>query len=389
METEKSKLRIETEKLLTHTIFSFNNNTVTYDYFPDFIKNLFADYINLLKNNTAFWKEFFRAHYPSYPTDFDDENIFLKSIENLTEHIKKCIDAYYLGKVPTAYKYLESGLKEITYSTSKLFNEAIVTVEKEKFNGYRIRKRPEDWDKEFDVNQMFHIPFGSRGDVTTQRFSIPGHPSLYLGDSIYVCWEELNQPKLDYVYASRFVNIKPLKIIEIICKRELIERLNNKSDTVYTSELFRFLLTFPLNIACSIRTKNRNSNFKPEYIVPQLFLQYVAEKKNDIDGLRYYSTRVKTDKVKDVGISNYVFPTKTSDKNGYCKELIASFKLTEPLLWEHERIAKDGVTYLSGDPGKGIIELSKGREISYGWTAFNSFENALLGQNVDLKQITI
>ncbi len=384
---EKTPLEIETEKLLSEKVFSFNNRKNEKAYFPDLIKELLTEYIEVLKAHPTFWDEFFKIHYPGNYLEFKEKNYFLFNIIGLSEGISECIESYFLGRVPYAYNCLERGLNEITYSTSKLFNEAINNIEANKFNGFRIRTKPDDWDKSFRTDQMFHIPFELRHKVTTQRFSIPGHPSLYIGDSIYVCWEELNQPKLDYVYGSRFVNEKPLKIIEIICKEMLAKRLANLSSTDYSSELFRYLLTFPLNIACSIRTANRSANFKPEYIVPQLFLQFVSEKKNDIDAISYYSTRVDTSKVADVGISNFVFPSKTNEKSGHCKILKDTFILTEPLLYEHERISKENVSFLSSDPGKGSIELSGGKKVLYGWSAFKSFENALSNDSVKLYKI--
>lgn len=44
---------------------------------------------------------------------------------------------------------------------------------------------------------FFHIPFEHRGKVSSQRFSIQGFPSLYLGKSVYICWEELNRPNIN------------------------------------------------------------------------------------------------------------------------------------------------------------------------------------------------
>ena len=42
--------------------------------------------------------------------------------------------------------------------------------------------------------EMFHIPINNRRSVKTQRYSTPGFPCLYLGNSIYGCWEEMGRP---------------------------------------------------------------------------------------------------------------------------------------------------------------------------------------------------
>lgn len=41
---------------------------------------------------------------------------------------------------------------------------------------------------------MLHLPFPMRGKTGNYRFSIPGIPSLYLGNSSYACWLELGRP---------------------------------------------------------------------------------------------------------------------------------------------------------------------------------------------------
>src|SRR5205823_638449 len=54
------------------------------------------------------------------------------------------------------------------------------------------------------LGDLFHIPFNSRHLITNQRYSFPGLPCLYLGQSLYVCWEELGRPDLNGVVISRF-----------------------------------------------------------------------------------------------------------------------------------------------------------------------------------------
>ncbi|MFW1494652.1 hypothetical protein ACEV9S_24505, partial [Vibrio parahaemolyticus] len=51
-------------------------------------------------------------------------------------------------------------------------------------------------------------------------------------------------------------------------------------------------MTWPLIAACSIRVKNPSDNFKPEYIIPQLLLQWARDYKS-IDGIRYTSTHIE------------------------------------------------------------------------------------------------
>lgn len=64
---------------------------------------------------------------------------------------------------------------------------------------------------------MFHIPLDKRGIVKTQRYSILGYPCLYLGCSVYACWEEMRRPPLDTCMVSRFEQSRPetLRFIDL------------------------------------------------------------------------------------------------------------------------------------------------------------------------------
>jgi hypothetical protein len=57
---------------------------------------------------------------------------------------------------------------------------------------------------DFTRGELFHIPFEKRILVKPQRYSISGLPSLYLGGSIWVCWEELGRPRFEEMQISRF-----------------------------------------------------------------------------------------------------------------------------------------------------------------------------------------
>jgi len=50
-------------------------------------------------------------------------------------------------------------------------------------------------------------------------------------------------------------------------------------------------MIWPLVLACSVKVKNIEDDFKPEYIIPQLLLQWVRER-DDIDGISYQTTHI-------------------------------------------------------------------------------------------------
>lgn len=77
--------------------------------------------------------------------------------------------------------------------------------------------RPDNWDalKRKKGMVMFHIPITMRRQVGTERYSIPGYPCLYLGNSIYVCWEEMNRPLMSSCWVSRLKNTEELELEEL------------------------------------------------------------------------------------------------------------------------------------------------------------------------------
>ena len=384
---DNSKLRERTEYLLQKDIF--NNNNTNYDYLPEYLSKRFDEYLKEL-DDKLFWEFFFKTHFPDNVDGYINFENILKGVSTLSENILSCVDSYYKGKVSLSYNHLCAGLKVAINVNDSIISEQIIKTklyEKDTFTAYRIRRKLNDSNIEFNRNQMFHIPFDLREKVTTQRYSIPGHPSLYLGDSIYVCWEELDRPLISNVFASKIVNDLNINVFELINIIELKERLIDLKGIEFSTELFRFLITYPLNIACSIPAKNTKATFKPEYIIPQLLLQYIIENHDDVDGIKYYSTKINYNGIEKVGYNNFVFPTRTNSQKGFCNLLREKFKLTEPTLWEYEQINTGNVTFY-GDSERGDvkIELIKGRKVPYDWTTFRAIEVCLGYQNNLLKK---
>jgi hypothetical protein len=254
-------------------------------------------------------------------------------IVRLTEGIKNTIHLYYEGKLLQAAQTFHETLNTIGI-------EQLTSVETfpEGRTFYRARYSA---DRPLTRKELFHNPFENRGIVSTNRYSIPGLPALYLGDSTYVCWEEYNRKDFRNLYFSRFSNTEPLKMVKIQRLPDLITQLSDSS----TSEerrmniLARYLSLFPLSIACSIRTRSTTDVFKPEYIIPQLLLQYVTDLKGKgASGIMYPSTKVDYTKVKGVPAYNYVFPVRQIPSKGYCSDLARIFTLTNPTSSELETL---------------------------------------------------
>lgn len=212
---------------------------------------------------------------------------------------------------------------------------------------------------------------------------MPGFPALYLGDSTYTCWEEFNKCKLRDLYFSRFENVSPLKVIHIEKYEDFLEKLDGEKDN-NIPKVRSYLVLYPLTIACAFKAQNPIGNFKPEYIIPQLLLQFVS-RKPEIDGIKFPSTRIDYSKLTGIKGYNYVFPVKTISKKGYCETLKKTFSCTKPTSLELEEILNNpvGTMHSSGpmmDDKK--IELIKGIKSPYSKSSFGKIEFRLLNRKV-------
>ncbi len=248
---------------------------------------------------------------------------------------------------------------------------------------------------------MFHLPFPKREYASTQRFSIPGLPCLYLSNSIYVCWEELNRPSINKLQVSRFqqenfnLNILNLSMtanqIKISCKLNAGQETSSKYD--YDFIAFWFLITWPLSFICSLTVTNEDAPFKHEYIFPQFLLQWVTSEK-EVDGIKYFSVKSNPYNKDDFSqFTNYVFPPKKMDYGNYCSHLKESFKLTDPVSLEIFQVADPNLIFISKEWLDNVkykvmidnirLELIPGFQMPYTHTLFGKLEVFMQNLEVD------
>jgi len=290
--------------------------------YAKYIQKIFNQYIELL----------------SQVTDLKDINGIAGSITiektmerqmEFLEGISQCIDLYYSGKPSEAYDTLSK-----TISTRISKNKSMIRIGKYELGESFYRGRIGKDNFLYNKNEMFHIPFELRGQVATQRYSIPGFPSLYLGKTIYVCWEELKRPDLNMFQVSRLINTQPIEYIDLTPP--------DLTAGFYNTKAFGYMMVWPLIAACSVKVQNPADHFKPEYIVPQLLLQWVRNT-NDVDGIKYNSTNISGKKTSLTGqYHNFVFPVKERGVSGLCNELLNSFQISDPISWQSIQVSTGG-----------------------------------------------
>lgn len=315
----------------------------------DVLKVKFSDYIALLKtiSEDDFSELFIKNSLYCKPMG---KKAFINLISQIQQTIENAISVYAEGNPSKAYEYIHGLLAENKFVSrennrnpkyaSRKLNEPLGFYFKLDLKGKTDSKdyfRMRISEKPLSKKEMFHIPLNQREIVSTQRFSIPGYPCLYLGTSLEVCWDEIaSDIKGKSIYACRFRKNKDkiLALLNLMIPDEFTEKEDSYS-------FLCFLLAFPFYLACLIQTRHPEKPFKPEYIIPQLLLQYVNEAYDDcsvrFDGIVYSSTK----SIPCTGNkTNWVIPYRPSEKvdKEYSSRLIEIFPYTEPVVIQLDKM---------------------------------------------------
>lgn len=248
------------------------------------------------------------------------------------------------GKIGAAYDKFERGIDVFRYVVETWANETPVDQEERIRFFFRLRRSSKPLLQKGD---LFHIPFDRRHIVETQRFSIPGIPCLYTSGSVYTCWEELGRPPFYELYGAamwlaeneslRFLDLRQTAAVinNIVKHAARGNRLLSQEDKLELASrlLVNCVSIWPLIAICTIRVKERDGAFKPEYTIPQMVLQWIATDES-IDGVAYQSTHViHTSPSATRPLANYAFPSRDISDSGLCSSLKKKFRMTDPMPW--------------------------------------------------------
>lgn len=317
--------------------------------FVETLQNEFSEYISLLNGidesdfNTLFSKE-------GSPIIINlTKRKFISFIEQVQNTINSIIDVYYEGYPDEAYKLLENLLvrnkfapkrKGVScayannYLNDRLGNFFLLGWKEELVNLYRMRISDTPLAKE----ELFHVPFNMSERAATARFSIPGFPCLYFGTSLKVCWNEITRPLKtgENVYACSYQNQKSLSFVNLTIPEECPETILDADPYFALS----FLATYPFYLSCLIKVEYPDGPFKPEYIIPQLLLQYV-KKQDMIDGIIYSSTKNRI--LVGEKYYNIVIPARKMAATGHCHKLKTWCYTTESICVDIANISESEI----------------------------------------------
>lgn len=312
----------------------------------------------------------------------------LEHVRDLCNGITNSLKEYYKGFPSKAFKEFQRVLIK-NVSKPNHFND-IKTLQN--FDNEFLYKMRVGTDHVFTSKEMFHIPLELRGIVSTNRYSIPGLPCIYLGSSPLTCWEELNKPDLNTVQTSVFksddisyidLSTPPVAFIEkiikkfddfgtIMKKRLFADMLNEPN------EVISYLIIWPLMAACSVRVKNTTNTFKPEYIIPQLLLQFIRYDEF-FDGVSYFSTKVDNySAATAVLYKNFAFPVQDGATKDFCPKLLSKFEVSDAVPWNMFQLYKDSHHCLPNEEEKRVEhEFINGMSLLYSSTDFSKLETFL------------
>lgn len=278
------------------------------EYFPEYVNTYLKKYINFLSENKV-------------------KNKIIDTINEYTKDIYACLIEYYCGQHNSSIYFLKKAINYINLA------DICHIIDEDVF--YRARK-PNDTKTKLSNSQMFHVPFEKRYLVSTQRYSYPGLPCLYLSSSYKMCCDELknwdNKLNIALIEKNRFKKISVLDLY-------FFEKFN--FEILTTEEFEKFVLTWPLIACCSFAYENtENMQFRPDYIIPQLLLEYIIDINADnaingindqVYGIKYHSVLKPFFDNSKVNISNthinYVFPSLSNQLHGHCSILQNFFEV--------------------------------------------------------------
>jgi len=362
--------------------------------FDSFLSQIFDDYLSCVKGLAD----------PDFPAICTRVKSSGRDIKKLTQQIVAAVKQYLQGYPHLAYSEIERALKGSAF-------ESLITT----LSGFSARPPGTTFDNFLECTlhpplyrlrsdrvaaatgalsrkDTFHVPFEKSALVRNQRYSIAGLPSLYLGSSIWISWEELGRPDLDSVFVSRFRIAEEVTVLDFQLPPHLAWQLYNyvlgvaKTDPppAHTQDLVNryneafiaaCIVGWPLIAACSIRIDSRVGSFFPEYIIPQLLLQWVTKEKK-VDGIRYFSTRASH---ADYYVNtNLVFPAREITPSGCCSYLRKKFHLIAPIPWELLQSLDLRHGFVAGPANsQALVKVADDLLVHYAATGFYAAESAL------------
>ncbi len=354
--------------------------------YAQFLKVLYDGYLkNLCKNSSHNNCKLF-YEIQKGEINFNNcsaEECIVSYIKDICDGLIETVKIYDKGLPSAAYEAFDKVMKRLIKKPIQIYQKSGWTDAFDKYDPLRLyRVVNVNEDTIYPRSRVFHTPYNLRSKVSTSRYSIAGYPSLYLGTCVDLCLKELKcNPQRKLSLCSRFqidrnsnrndyqigvieLAIKPQDFFEENYKHKNLEDNNDRinkgryiePDLLINNDVrVSYLLWYPLIAACSFIRAHKSDPFAPEYVIPQLLMQWLRswnENNNELFGLRYFSCASKL--ASDMGF-NYVFPTSGEEHSkieNYCKVLVDSFMISIPAFIHEYNSVEEFEDYLNNLPIK-------------------------------------
>lgn len=317
-------------------------------------------------------------------------NADAESIKVITKYTSKTLEAlrdYYKGSISTSHtkiKNLVSDCLNDSFAVDYVQNsDAFPGTNGTEIQFFRARTNPDGIP--YEAINMLHLPFYMRGKTNNYRFSIPGIPSLYLGNSSYACWLELGRPSEHDFMVSPVVVDGSLRIFNLAVMNVDRIRLHEYEQ----SRSLTWLKLLILMIATSYRIEEKSRTFKSEYIISQSIM--LACKELGLDGIAYYSKRVDNQVFGFSAVNLALFaPYKSgSDYSEICRKIKIDDSFNYALFRQLNAIARNNSYRLRLDQTGRINNIGNYRhQYNYRDTAFYQFDRFLFSGWMDKEDIS-
>jgi hypothetical protein len=299
--------------------------------------------------------EYLEKHFNKYTSDLQvtihEDNPFLgtKFISMLEDKLP-LISEICSQIVNISKKYSQGLIKEAYIKAYDLFDDiysyflpSSSNNERNRFF-YRLRSgdfRITDHNKSKEKKaELFHIKRNKKHLINAYRYSVSGFPCLYLASGQELAWFECGMPK-QFSYCQMIIDKdedgeNTLRLVDFsnrpieFLSNIHINLLNYKNDEntkeIIYQYFLKYIITYPLVATCSIKVKNRSNNFVEEYVIPQIFMQWIRES-NYFAGVIYKSS-LDSNLVQGMGAINIALPVKEFRLDGLGENLTSKISVS-------------------------------------------------------------
>lgn len=282
----------------------------------------------------------------SYMGQLSHVQIVYNTAQHLHNALVHCLRLYLdSGSPSTAYEAFEQHFADDRPAAALLSPSSYLTslVMRPEMVFYRLRFSDEPLT---NARDLFHIPFDKRFLVRPQRYSISGFPCLYAASSVLLAYRELRADSWEpTLHAAKLRAVAdPIQQLVLLDLRNRVADMRQRylrKGATYDGRLMHFLVNWLLTMATSVPINDRDG-FHEEYVLPQIFLEWVKKSQRQradkgkpsihpgFDGIAFSSSRAPAEPAY-AGAYNIVIPVHHSNPRGWCEVRIQQLELSAPV----------------------------------------------------------